>query len=118
MQSLVKCNPLSAFCVTTHNDQFDLHFTSMKEEEPKKWFSYHSRMPMKNDIIAVMKRIGQVPSETLEDNIKLIEESNKTKTELKQVQESNATLTKENEELKSNDTKFDYKKDQEMKVEY
>ena len=72
MKSLVKCNPLSAFCVTTHNDQFDLHFTSRKEEEPQKWFSYHSRMQIRSDLIAVMKRIGQVPSETLEDNIKLI----------------------------------------------
>ena len=73
MQSLVRCQATSAFCVTTYNDQFDLHFTSYKEEEPKKDFSYHHRMPFKSDFIAVMKRIGQVPNETLEDNIKLIE---------------------------------------------
>ena len=28
LQSLVKCKPTSAFCVATHNGQFDLHFTS------------------------------------------------------------------------------------------
>ena len=73
IQSLVNCDTSSAFCVTTDKDQFDLHFTSRKEEEPNKRFSYHHRMPFKNDIISVMKRIGQVPSETLEDNIKMIE---------------------------------------------
>ena len=103
MQSLVKCNSTSAFCVTTHNDQFDLHFTSWKEEEPQKLFSYHSRMPIRSDLIAVMKRIGQVPSETLEDNIKLIEESKKTKAELDKVvvnkTEENSKLKLENEEL-------------------
>ena len=60
-------------------------------------------MAVKSDLIAVMKRIGQVPSETLEDNIKMIEESKKTKAELEQVQESNATLTKIVEEMNSGD---------------
>ena len=39
-------------------------------------------MPCMSDLIAVMKRIGQVPTETLEDNIKMIEESRKTKAAL------------------------------------
>ena len=82
IQSLVKCQAISAFCITTSNDQFDLHFTSWKEEEPGKKFSYHNRMPCMSDLIAVMKRIGQVPTETLEDNIKMIEESRKTKAAL------------------------------------
>ena len=66
-----------------------------------------------------MKRIGQVPSETLEDNIKLIEESKKTKAELIQVQEQNAILTKEVEQTKSTETEVLYyqRKYQEIKVE-
>ena len=78
IQSLVECKATYACCVPTQDGQFDLHFTSRLEEEPKKWFSYHHKMSFKRDMIAVMKRIGQVPNETLEDNFKMIEESKKT----------------------------------------
>ena len=58
-------------------------------------------MPFKSDLIDVMKRIGQVPSGTLEDSIKLIEESRETKKELDKAQDTITNLMKENEELKS-----------------
>ena len=80
------------------------------------WFSYHNRMPFKIDILAVMKRIGQVPSETLEDNIKQIEESRKTKKELEQLQDANTSLTQELDETKSYLTSMTKENDQ-MKVE-
>ena len=101
IQRLVNCEATSAFCIPTRNGQFDLHFTSMREEEPENWFSSHHRMPFKSDLIDVMKRIGQVPSETLEDSIKLIEESKETKKELDKAQDTITNLMKENEELKS-----------------
>ena len=119
MQSLIKCYPISAFCITTHQDQFDLHFTSEQMEEPGKVFSYWHRFPFRSDILAIMKRIGQVPSETLEDSIKLIEESKKMNAELKKVTETYAAQTTDNEEHKpaTNTVPNENVKANEMKTE-
>ena len=56
---------------------FDLHFSSVKEEDDKKEYEYHHKLSFKEDVIEVMRRCGKIPYARLEDNVRLIEEKAK-----------------------------------------
>ena len=70
-QLLVECQARSAFCIPIDGQGFDLHFTSIKEEQPGKEYELAHKMTFRPDLIAAMEKCGQMPM--IEDNLELIE---------------------------------------------
>ena len=46
------------FCVKTGIDSFDFHTTSMRQEIDHKWYEYHHKQEVRQDLIGFLKRCG------------------------------------------------------------
>lgn len=80
LQLLVKAKHMARpfCCIRVGENAFDLHFSSMEEEDDKEVYEYHHKLSFKEDVISVMKRCGKVPFTGLEDHVQLIEEKTKS----------------------------------------
>ena len=73
---------MQGFCIKVAERAFEFHFCSVGQEDDKKEYEYHHVLQIKDDVLAVMERCGQLPEASLEDHISLIEEKMRMKKEV------------------------------------
>jgi hypothetical protein len=57
-QILIECEARSVFYIPIEGQGFDLHFTSIKEEQPGKKYELAHKMNFRPDLISVMEKCG------------------------------------------------------------
>ena len=67
----------TGFCIPMLNQEFEFHFTALREAENGLFYVNYYKMTFWQDLISVMKRCGGIPESSMDSYVKSIEERNK-----------------------------------------